>query len=114
MKNLKHVSENNELAWTTNRKVYNQLYKRYLEHAPDGISCSYCPYHRGENDRRDFYGTSYSTTEDSNIEKQMKRPSWKLATKNRKQWMDKPKSYKIVREKLSRPWCEYTWVEIKF
>jgi hypothetical protein len=73
---------------TNNSTVYNRYRKNYLEKKGE-IHCSYCQYHRGEN-RVNWHGGFIEEGEslkDSNIT----YPSWKLASKNRKQWM--PKNY---------------------
>ena len=67
--------------WTINRPYYNKLRKRQLEHVGD-IRCSFCGYHRGENSKFKYYSI--------NADGEGKHPSWKLVTKNRKQWMEKP------------------------
>lgn len=65
---------------TTNRSVFNRAYKLHLEKEWE-IHCAYCPYHSGEN----FHPKKcYGGYDDS-----ITYPSWKLATKNRKQWMEK-------------------------
>lgn len=66
---------------TTNRTEFNRAYKRYLEHTGK-IRCSYCKYNRGENKTtRDYGGFDKDN---------LKKPNWKLVSKNRKQWMKKP------------------------
>ena len=71
---------------TNNSTVYNRNRKNYLE-KKGLIRCSYCQYHRGEN-RVKWHGgfiEPEESLEDSNIT----YPSWKLASKNPKQWMPK-------------------------
>lgn len=70
---------------TSNDSVYRKARKRWLE--TKGLCCSYCQYHRGEN-RKEYYGGHFyegQTLKEGNIN----YPSWKLASKNRKQWMPK-------------------------
>jgi hypothetical protein len=68
---------------TTNRGEFNRAYKEYLAHKSNGISCSYCKYHRNENGAgRGYYG---GLNEDK-----LKYPNWKLVSKQPKQWMKKP------------------------
>ena len=86
---------------TTNRSVFNRAYKSYLEHVGK-IRCSCCKYHKGENDTDKWYGKLSSNDSD------IKYPSWKLVSKNKKQWMKKP--IKIITE--SRRYGEY--IEFKF
>ena len=71
---------------TTNRGTFNRAYKEYLERRGK-IRCSYCKANRGENCKNSFYG-SYDEFFDN---KGIKHPNWKLVSKNRKQWMSKPK-----------------------
>jgi len=73
-----------ELRTTDNRSVFNRAYKKYLESSKAEIYCSYCKYHRGENRKRKHYGGF----EDD--KKGLTYPNWKLVSKNRKQWIDKP------------------------
>lgn len=75
------MKTNNEYKFTTNRSVYNRARKAILDSNGE-IYCSRCPYHRCENDDRKHYSPDG------------RKPSWKLATKNRKQWM--PKKIHIV------------------
>jgi septin family protein len=110
MKNLINRSANDYYHTTTHRGYYNKLRKEKLESQGE-IYCTICPYNGGENRKTNRYlGIC-------NVEKiqhaKIKHPSWKLATKNRKQWMEKPKSYKMV-EMSSNPWDTRYWIEIKF
>lgn len=68
---------------TSNRGEYNKSRKIYLEQK-GLIHCARCPYHRGENDERKWYGTTF------NFVKRVRHPNWKLVSKNCKQWMKKP------------------------
>lgn len=74
-----------EYEWTTNSGVYNKARKQQLANK-HGI-CPYCRYNRGDNCGDKWYGGTETTG--------IRYPSWKLATKNRKQWMDKPAAYRI-------------------
>ena len=66
---------------TTNRGEFNRAYKYAL--ANKGlIRCSYCKYHKNENNGNNRYGY-YLQNDD------VKYPSWKLVSKNKKQWMKK-------------------------
>ena len=66
---------------TTNRGEFNRGYKEYLERKAK-IHCSYCGYHRGENDDgKKMYG---------GWGENIHHPNWKLASKHKKQWMSKP------------------------
>jgi len=75
------------LQKTVSRSEFNKLYKRNLEQSGK-IHCSRCKYNRGENDTRKYYGTTiwYINT---NGDKRIRYPNWKLVSKNRKQWMNK-------------------------
>lgn len=75
---------------TTNRGEFNRAYKYHLEHSGK-IHCSYCGYHRGENDERKFY--SIDTRTDGRFD--TRYPNWKLVSKNKKQWMKKPIKMKV-------------------
>jgi len=88
---------------TTNRGEFNRAYKEYLTHKSDGISCSYCKYHRNENGAgRGYYGGLN--------ENKLKYPNWKLVSKNKKQWMDKPTKFKIrYYGGYSRKYVDITW-----
>jgi hypothetical protein len=65
---------------TTDNRTYNRAIKIYRENRV--IYCSYCAYHRGENQTSKWYG--------GYISEHVKYPNWKLVSKNRKQWMKKP------------------------
>lgn len=85
---------------TTNRGDFNRAYKRYLEHKKNGIHCSYCRYHRGENRTTKYYGGFG----------EIRQPNWKLVSKNRKQWMKKPiKVEEEVSHWSGKIWTEITW-----
>jgi len=70
---------------TTNRDEFNRAYKYHLANKGK-IGCAYCRYHKGENDGKDSYYIDYSWLNGKLFNS---RPNWKLATKNRKQWMNK-------------------------
>ena len=94
---------------TSNSSVYNKARKRYLEHSAK-IRCSLCGYHRGENDTTKYYGTTRSWSGSGKV----RFPSWKLSTKNRKQWYVKPTSFKIIEKSDYNCNFKYNYVEIKF
>lgn len=70
---------------TTNRGEFNRAYRSHIS-KKHGL-CDFCRPNRGCN-RRKYYGGF--TNEN------IKYPSWKLSTKNRKQWMNK--SLKITKK----------------
>ncbi len=76
---------------TTHKGEFNRAYKIYLEQKAK-IHCSYCKYHRGENRDKKYYG-GYRRM---NGHWSVTIPNWKLVSKNRKQWMEKP--MKIINE----------------
>lgn len=76
---------------TTNRGEFNRAYKANLEHCGK-IHCSYCKYHRGENRKKWYGGFNH---------KSVNYPSWKLVSKNRKQWMKKPLIKRVEKSKYS-------------
>ena len=81
---------------TDNRSVYNKAIKIVRDHNRE-IHCSYCKYHRGENTSTRYYAyTEYEVDDMRANTYYNRRPSWKLATKNRKQWMNK--DYEVRRE----------------
>lgn len=90
---------------TTNRKLFNKAYKKQLE-KEGKIRCSYCKFNKNENYQGNFYGGF-----DNNI----KYPSWKFRSKNRKQWMRK--KYLIIKETIRTTYIknkQLKWVFIKF
>ena len=94
---------------TTNSSVYRKARKIYLEQSGK-IKCSICGFHRGENDTTKYYGTTRSWTGNDRI----RFPSWKLISKNKKQWHHKPKSYKVVRKSDYNCDYYYSYFEIEF
>jgi len=86
---------------TTNRGEFNRAYKEDLTHKKNGISCSYCRYNRGENNTSKYYG---------GLGEELRYPSWKLVSKNRKQWMWKKLKVNVKHIQLDRyKWTEITW-----
>lgn len=75
-----------ELKTTTNSQVYKRARKQHLENTGK-INCSYCSYHQGENDKSKWYGGWL--TSGFRKSRGLTYPSWKLASKNPKQWMPK-------------------------
>jgi len=98
-----------EYKKTTNSSVFRKLHKYILEKDGD-IRCSRCSYHRGENDYRKWYGKITSETVVNCPKKwgKIRRPNWKLVSKNSKQWMKKP--IKIINKKNRH----FNTVEIKW
>lgn len=88
---------------TTNRGEFNRAYKEYLERKGK-IHCSYCKYHKNENYTGTWYG-GYGTGK-------IKVPSWKLVSKNRKQWMGKP--IKITNSTSGGGLFKQTYVSVNF
>lgn len=91
---------------TDSRSVYNMARKRHLGNTGK-IHCARCPYNRGENDERKYYGSWLTRRKKDN---HLRYPNWKLVSKNRKQWMRKP----IKKEIASYLNGEYTRIKIKF
>lgn len=81
----KHFRPSEEYRRTTNRSAFNKLHKRMLERKGK-IHCSFCGYHRGENDGRKYYGEirSFRSGKDNSF----RYPNWKLSSKKEKQWMN--------------------------
>jgi len=94
------------LEKTSNRKVFNYAYKQHLERTGK-ISCSYCRYNKGENSTQDWYGGHWN---DKKKKYKIKHPSWKLVSKNRKQWMKKPIKFKYNRYYYSNDY----YIDIKW
>lgn len=82
---------------TTNRYVYNRVRKECSG------NCTWCRYHHGDNLDHKLYGDYGSRRNGS-----LRRPNWKLVSKNKKQWMDKKLVYKIKKN-----WS-WTFTEIIF
>ena len=80
------MKKKKELKTTDSSSVYNHTHRNYLYNY--GV-CDYCKPHRGCNRRNKYGGLTH---------KHLKYPSWKLVSKNPKQWMDKP--VKKVEKKL--------------
>jgi hypothetical protein len=78
-----------EYRETTNSYIFNRLHKEYQ------ASCSRCKWHgyHSENKRwKDYSYRDYSEVpeEKSKFGRTPTYPSWKLVSKNKKQWMQKP------------------------
>ena len=97
------IQEREDMDWTTNRNLHKKFRMK------DELSCSYCGPNRGCNrkGKRHYGGKEKDGVLD------LRYPSWKLATKNRKQWYPKPKTYRLVKEQ-SRRWSRFVWIEIFF
>lgn len=104
------MSKFKELKCTTNRYVYNRLYKLWLEDKGH-IHCSLCGYNRGENDTRKLYGSPVNVRQLINKGKPAKDryPNWKLVSKNRKQWMKKAMKKKVELSSYYGYWYSYKW-----
>jgi hypothetical protein len=77
------AKERKEYKETTSRYVYNRRRKYVLE-ADRKIHCACCKYHDNEN----YSGKHYFI--DTEVgEEDSRYPSWKLVSKNKKQWMSK-------------------------
>lgn len=102
-----------EMDRTNNRSVYNKSRKHYLE-KKGLIRCSYCRYHKGEN-RKNHYG-GFIEEDETLLSAKIKWPSWKLTSKNPKQWMEKNR----VKIKISEPRARfynnrgYKYVDFQF
>ena len=108
----KYENNNYDYVWTTNRGYYNKLRKLRLANDAD-IHCSYCGYNRGENSKIKRY--EIYPDGDGN-----KYPSWKLVSKNRKQWMEKPyhteEDYDLVWSGWSGnviPYKNIPWIDVR-
>lgn len=83
-----------EYQSTNNDSVYRKTRKEHLA-STGKIYCSYCKYHKNENCDK-FYGGYLP----DGFKKGggMTYPSWKLSSKNKKQWMPKNKVNIIISE----------------
>jgi len=79
-----------ELRETNNSFVYNRQRKQTLENTGK-IRCTYCPYHRNQDNFDGYEG---------------KNPSWKLMSKSKHQWKLDPDE--IIPE-LERARQGYVW-----
>ena len=86
------VNKFEEFKYTTNDSVYRKHYKER------NAGCSYCKWHRNENYRGKWYGGCKSMRGRSVKHTEITYPSWKLASKQKKQWMYKGKDYKVIEE----------------
>lgn len=77
-----------EYKTTVNNSVYNKTRKVYLETSKGEIHCSWCGYHKHENGGK-YYGGSIPCGFVNDWP--VVYPSWKLVSKNKKQWMPKNK-----------------------
>jgi hypothetical protein len=89
----------NELRTTTNRYVYNRLIKQFIANK-EGL-CTYCKYHRNENQTSKSYDGHLNDDFTFNKNLKLTIPNWKLVSKNKKQWMGK----KIRIKKGRSSWC---------
>lgn len=80
------MKKKNTLKTTDNSTVYRHTLRNYLYNY--GM-CDYCQPHRGCNRRNRYGGFTH---------KSIKHPSWKLVSKNRKQWMDKTNLKKVEKD----------------
>jgi hypothetical protein len=98
---------------STNRGEFNRAYKAHLERTGK-IRCSYCGYHRGENKGYRWYGGYvYDDMEVCRGKRKgtnTRFPNWKLVSKNRKQWMEKPIKIKTrYYSGYTRKYIDITW-----
>lgn len=72
------MKKKKELKSTDNSTVYRHTLRNYLYNYG---TCDRCKPHRGCNRRKHYGGFTHKT---------ISYPSWKIISKNPKQWMDKP------------------------
>ena len=108
MRRLKEVVES-----TANRGEFNRAYKAHLERSGK-IRCSYCGYHSNENKTSKWYGGIVYDDMETCCGKRKgtntRFPNWKLVSRNRKQWMEKPM---VVTKEKSR-WNNNIYINIKW
>ena len=100
----------NLYRWTADSRTYRMLRRH------DKTKCPYCLPNGGCNTwgKKRSYDKSIGVNRDGSIkyETEFKYPSWKLSTKNRKQWMEKNLKKKISRYKThfgESIYIELTW-----
>lgn len=100
-----------EMERTANSTVYRRYRKEYLE-MKGKIYCSRCKYHRGENKKIHYGGFIEEGQELKDAD--INYPSWKLASKNPKQWMPKNR----VKMEMTDPFYSYykkkNWKYVSF
>lgn len=90
-----------ELHYTTNSKVYNILYKQHLANKGK-IKCTFCKFHKSENNTENLYGGW--------LNNKLKFPSWKLVSKNKKQYEFKKLKYNITTNKhIKKRYVKIKW-----
>jgi hypothetical protein len=107
-----------EYRITANRYVYNRLRKQRLEKTGE-IRCAWCSYNGGENSTKKWYGSKFNiqkfNAQIDELMEDVRYPSWKLTSKNAKQWMSKETQ---IIEKKRRTWRSddgfQTYIEIDF
>ena len=101
LKDLDYVNyiDNDKETWI-DPGYQKKKYKSDLEKASK-IKCSFCKYNRCENQKYKSYG---------GYDEELKWPNWKLVSKNKRQWNDKPIkiSYSTSRYS-SKNWLEIKW-----
>jgi hypothetical protein len=111
MKNILKLTQNDKFNLTTDRSVYNKIHKNKEASYP------YYRWNRGCNcNSRRFYG-GYEHLKNKNKNNNdtyihIKYPSWKLVSKKKKQWIKKPKAYKITEKKMR--YNGYKYLSISF
>lgn len=107
MKYIENPRKAGEIAeWTNNSAQYNKAIK-FVRDVNCEIRCGLCPYNRGCNCNGKWYG-EYP---EEKATRRGRYPSWKLASKNRKQWMKK--NLKKTTEYSRWQKALYTQIEIK-
>jgi hypothetical protein len=89
-----------ELKETTNRNLFSKLYKISLNRKGK-IKCDRCSFNKGCNTKKKFYGSTFKKNE-------IRHPSWKLVSKNRKQWMNKNITIEKKQSRL-REYVKISW-----
>ena len=93
---------------TSNPSVYKKARRQIV------LGCAHCRAHRGCNNHV-WYGLvkSAKIEEEFNLKK-IKHPSWKIISKNKKQWMNKPSSFRIIEKYSEKGNYKFYSKEIKF
>jgi hypothetical protein len=104
-----------EYRITNNRYVYNRIRKQQLEKTGK-IRCAWCSYNGGENSTKKWYGSKFNIDKFNagfeELIEDVRWPSWKLVSKNKKQWMNK--GINIIEKERRYLRGPQKYIEIKF
>ena len=90
-----------EFNWTTNNYVYNRV------RIPYHSTCGWCGL--GSRCNKRYKQKWYHGEDNSKRRKDNRFPNWKLVSKNKKQWQDKPIWKKYYKRRPAFDGFEYVW-----